>query len=151
VPPNGIVPGAPHPSDADPPLLQWTPATIQFLETLILLRMNMLDVEMVETACSARLRCGNDICYFLSSWNRVDSEPRSANRSPVFGNGRNPTQMKEPRHSEQPTYFSTFPGRCAQDSELQETQSIVITLISNAAPPLHDDTDGSIDAWLIDR
>jgi hypothetical protein len=81
----------------------------------------MLDGEMVKTAYSARLCCGNDICYFRSSWSRVDSEHRSAHRSQVFANGRNRSQMKEAMHSEQATYFTPLPGKCEEDSELQKT------------------------------
>jgi hypothetical protein len=50
---NGIVPGATRPSGTDPPLLQWIPDKIHLLETRILLRMKLLDVEMIETAFPA--------------------------------------------------------------------------------------------------
>jgi hypothetical protein len=59
---NGVGPEASHPSGADPFSLRWTPETIRFLETWILLTMTLLDAEMVGTAPSAWLGHGNDIC-----------------------------------------------------------------------------------------
>jgi hypothetical protein len=59
---KGVGPEASHPSAADSFSLRWTPEKIQFPETWILLTMTLLDAEMIETAPSAWVCHGNDIC-----------------------------------------------------------------------------------------